>query len=201
MPPEATNVPGTLPYEDRLHHCRSLRGEPSPPHEGRAAGAAAGASSPKIASVHGKRAKLYEKRQRVLNLGRNALALLTEITHRHGKLAGRHVEDLYALLRRTGTTRCGARSSGRSSTAGSLSSAYAAIPSKSVRRHDGERHCVPERRNRADDSAPSSTSRSTARSQNRAMTDLDPILKRLTSLTHDASGGSHSARREGGLDL
>lgn len=104
MPPEATHVAGTLfLFEDRLRivagrfesvHRRRKKGEPPAPHpEHRAA---------KIASVHGKRAKLYEKRQQVLNLGRDALALLTEITHREPKLAGRHVEDLYALLEEHG---------------------------------------------------------------------------------------------------
>lgn len=100
MPPEATHVAGTLfLYEDRLHivagrfeslHRRRKKGEPPAPlPEHRAA---------KVAAVHGKRAKLYEKRQQVLNLGADALALLTEITHREPKLSGRRVEDLYVLL-------------------------------------------------------------------------------------------------------
>lgn len=104
MPPEATHVAGTLfLFEDRLrivagrfealHRRRTKNEPPAPLPEHRAA---------KIASVHGKRAKLYEKRQQVLNLGRDALALLTEITHREPKLAGRHVEDLYALLEEHG---------------------------------------------------------------------------------------------------
>lgn len=104
MPPEATHIAGTLfLYEDRLRivagrfealHRRRNKGDPHAPlPEHRAA---------KIASVHGKRAKLYEKRQQVLNLGRDALALLTEITHREPKLAGRRVEDLYSLLDKHG---------------------------------------------------------------------------------------------------
>jgi hypothetical protein len=104
MPPEATHVAGTLfLYEDRVHivagrfeatHRRRNKGEPPAPlPEHRAA---------KIAAVHGKRAKLYEKRQQVLNLGPGALALLTEITHREPKLASRRVEELYALLERYG---------------------------------------------------------------------------------------------------
>ncbi len=55
----------------------------------------------KIAAVHGERAKLYEKRQQLLNLGPDALALLTELTHREPKLASRRVEELYDLLERT----------------------------------------------------------------------------------------------------
>lgn len=104
MPPEATHVAGTLfLYEDRLHivagrfeslHRRRKKGEPPAPlPEHRAA---------KVAAVHGKRAKLYEKRQQVLNLGADALALLTEITHREPKLSGRRVEDLYLLLEKYG---------------------------------------------------------------------------------------------------
>ena len=104
MPPEATHIAGTLfLYEDRLRiiagrfesiHDRRKKGDPPAPlPEHRAA---------KIAAVHGKRAKLYEKRQQVLNLGPDALALLTEITHRDGKLATRRVEELYLLLERHG---------------------------------------------------------------------------------------------------
>ena len=104
MPPEAALMAGTLfLYESRLRivagrfessHRRRQKGEPPAPlPEHRAA---------KIAAVHGKRAKLYEKRQQVLNLGPDALALLTEITHREPKLAGRRVEELYTLLERHG---------------------------------------------------------------------------------------------------
>jgi hypothetical protein len=104
MPPEATLVAGTLfLYEDRLrilagrfeaHHRRRNKGDPPAPlPEHRAA---------KVAAVHGKRAKLYEKRQQVLNLGPDALALLTEITHREPRLAGRRVESLYELLEEHG---------------------------------------------------------------------------------------------------
>jgi transposase len=104
MPPEATHIAGTLfLYENRLRivagrfeavHDRRKKGEPPAPlPEHRAA---------KIAAVHGKRAKLYEKRQQVLNLGPDALALVTEITHREGKLAGQRFEELYALLERHG---------------------------------------------------------------------------------------------------
>ena len=104
MPPEATHVAGTLfLYEDRLRivagrfevlHRRRKKGEPPAPlPEHRAA---------KVAAVHGKRAKLYEKRQQLLNLGSDSLALLTEITHREPKLSSRHVEDLYALLEKHG---------------------------------------------------------------------------------------------------
>jgi transposase len=104
MPPEATLVTGTLfLYEDRLRivagrfeatHRRRRKDEPPAPlPEHRAA---------KLAAVHGKRAKLYEKRQQVLNLGPDALTLLTEITHREPRLASRRVEALYELLKEYG---------------------------------------------------------------------------------------------------
>jgi transposase len=104
MPPDATHVAGTLfLYEDRLRivagrfestQRRRRKGEPpAPVPEHRAA---------KIAAVHGTRAKLYQKRQAVLDLGSDALALLTEITHRSPRRSKRCVEDLYALLERHG---------------------------------------------------------------------------------------------------
>src|ERR1700691_2647936 len=100
MEPQATHIAGTLfLYEDRLRivagrfeslHRRRKKGDPPAPlPEHRAA---------KIAAVHGKRAKLYEKRQQVLNLGPDALAVLTEITHREPRLSSRRVECLYELL-------------------------------------------------------------------------------------------------------
>lgn len=104
MPPNATHVAGTLfLYEDQLHvvagrfdawHRRRGKNEPPAPlPEHRAA---------KLAAVHGTRAKLYEKRQQILNLGVDALTLLTEITHREPKLAVRRVEELYDLLEARG---------------------------------------------------------------------------------------------------
>jgi transposase len=84
MPPDATHVAGTLfLFQDhlriiagrfRVEHRRRTNGEPKAPlPEHRAA---------KIAAVHGKRAKIYQKREHRLELGPDALALLTEITHR-----------------------------------------------------------------------------------------------------------------------
>ncbi len=104
MPPKAAHVAGTLfLYEREVHivagrfearHRRRAKGDPPAPlPEHRAE---------KIAAVHGARAKLYEKRQQVLNLGRDALAVLTEFTHREPKLATRRVEELYTLLEEHG---------------------------------------------------------------------------------------------------
>jgi transposase len=89
MPPEATHVPGTLfLYEDRLRivagryeavHRRRKKGEPPAP-------------------LPEHRAKHYEKREQILQLGPAALTLLTDITHREPRLASRRVEELYAML-------------------------------------------------------------------------------------------------------
>jgi transposase len=104
MPPKATHVAGTVfVYQDRLRivagrftvdHRRRRQGEPPAPlPEHRAA---------KIAAVHGKRAKLYEKRQQLLNLGPGALELLTHITHREPRKSTERVEQLFALLEQHG---------------------------------------------------------------------------------------------------
>ena len=104
MPAKAAHVPGTaFVYEDRLHivagrfkadHRRRRKEEPPAPlPEHRAE---------KIAAVHGKRAKLYEKRQQLLNLGSAALELLTQITHREPRSASVRVEQLFSLLEEHG---------------------------------------------------------------------------------------------------
>lgn len=145
MPPEATHVAGTLfLYEDRLRiiagrfealHRRRNKGDPPAPlPEHRAA---------KVAAVHGKRAKLYEKRQQVLNLGPDALALLTEITHREPRLASRRVEELYELLDGHGddTMR---EAIGRAVRAATLTVAGVkrALSKMGARRRDGSGHRV-----------------------------------------------------------
>jgi transposase len=140
MDPQATNNAGTLfLYQDRLHvvagrfeswHRRRAPGEhPAPLPEHRAA---------KIAAVHGKRAKLYEKRQQVLNLGPDALALLTEIVHREPKLTGRRVEELYELLEQRGDDAM-REAIGRAVRAGTLSVAGVkrALSTLGARRRDG----------------------------------------------------------------
>jgi hypothetical protein len=75
-------------------HRRRRKGEPPAPlPEHRAA---------KIAAVHGTRAKLYEKRQQVLQLGPSALELLTHITHREPRQSSVRVEQLFELLEQYG---------------------------------------------------------------------------------------------------
>ena len=143
MEPGATHVAGTLfLYEDRLRivagrfealHRRRKKGDPPAPlPEHRAA---------KIAAVHGKRAKLYEKRQQLLNLGADALALLTEITHREPRLASRRVEELYALLEQHGDDMLRDAISGAVRAATMTVAGVKRVLSKtSARRGDGESH-------------------------------------------------------------
>lgn len=100
MPPEATLIAGTLfLYENRVRIVagrfvseQRRRGPdepkaPLPEHRAQ-----------KLAAVHGRRAKLYEMRQQLLDLGEAAMALLTELVHRDPRRAHRDVEALYALL-------------------------------------------------------------------------------------------------------
>jgi hypothetical protein len=107
MPAEATHMAGTVfLYEQQLRivagrfqvsHRRRKKGEPKAPlPEHRAS---------KIAAVHGKRAKLYERRQQLLDLGPAALEVLTEITHREPRLSSRRIEELHAMLDEHGDER------------------------------------------------------------------------------------------------
>lgn len=104
MPPEAANVPGTaFVYEDRIRivagryqaeHRRGEAGDPPatlPEHR-----------ADKLAAVHGARARLYEKRQQLIELGADVATLLTELVHRAPKRANEHVEHLYALYEEHG---------------------------------------------------------------------------------------------------
>lgn len=104
MPPLAANIPGTaFVYEDRIrivagrYEAEHPRGKPGDPP----------ASLPehraeKLAAVHGGRARLYEKRQQLLNLGGDALTLMTALLHRAPHRGNVHVERLYALYEEHG---------------------------------------------------------------------------------------------------
>jgi transposase len=99
MPPAAANIAGTaFVYEDRLvivagrHEAEHRRGNADDPPaslpEHRAA---------KLAAVHRGRARTYEMRQQLLDLGADALTLMTALVHRAPARATEHVERLYAL--------------------------------------------------------------------------------------------------------
>lgn len=98
--PEATHCPATLfIYEDRIRieagrfsstQRRRSKDEPIealPEH--RAA---------RVASVFGKRGKLYEQRQQLIELGPAALAFFTEVVHRRQRDWPALVEHIHALL-------------------------------------------------------------------------------------------------------
>ena len=100
MPPETIHLPATLfVYEDRLRieagryrseQRRRTKHEPmEAPPEHRAA---------KVAAVLGARAKLYEQRQQLVELGPTALAFITEIVHRKRYQWMEIVERLHGLL-------------------------------------------------------------------------------------------------------
>jgi transposase len=61
-----------------------------------------------LAKVSGKRARLYFKRQQLLELGPDAEALLTEIVHRHPRTWTAEVEILFDLLQSFGEERLAA---------------------------------------------------------------------------------------------
>lgn len=104
MPPSASNSAGTmLVFKDRV---RILAGRWEAEHrrrrkeEGRAM--LPEHRIARVAAVRGKRAKAYEKRQQLLELGNAAKSFLTEITHRDPGRALGVVDELYALLERHG---------------------------------------------------------------------------------------------------
>ena len=100
MPPDALGLPCTLwLYRDRVkivagrfvaeHERKFGRDEGSTLPEHRA---------PRVAAVHGKRAKRYAKREHLLGLGEEALAYITEVVHRRPKVWYRDVDELHDLL-------------------------------------------------------------------------------------------------------
>jgi transposase len=101
MPPTTIGIPGTLfLYPERVrivtrdgtaaeHPRRPTVGNTSYRNEDRVA---------KLAAVHGERARLYQKRQEILELGPPAECLLTEWVHHPGMNWKSQVEQLHDLL-------------------------------------------------------------------------------------------------------
>ena len=104
MPPEAIGVPGTLfLYRDRV---RIIAGRFTVEHP-RQWVAGAGSVLPEhraqhVAAVSGERARRYLQRQQLLALGADALAYLTELTHRRTRTWIHDVEQLHQLLQTYG---------------------------------------------------------------------------------------------------
>jgi transposase len=108
MPPNTIGIPGTLfLYPDRVriltkngteveHPRKPAVGNTSYRSEDRVA---------KLAAVHGVRARLYQKRQEILELGPPAEALMTEWVHNRRMIWKSQVETLHDLLIRHGPQR------------------------------------------------------------------------------------------------
>jgi transposase len=104
MPPESMGIPGTLYlYRDRV---RIVAGRYDATHP-RLFGPPAKSTLPehraqRVAAAAGKRAKRYMQREHLLEIGREALEYLTELTHRRPRVWIRDVERLHDLLQRYG---------------------------------------------------------------------------------------------------
>lgn len=100
MPPEAIGIAGTLYlYRDRV---RIVAGRFEVPHE-RKFQPGEGSMLPEhraqhVAAVSGKRAKRYLQREHLIKLGPEALAYLTELTHRRPQVWLRDIDRLHSLL-------------------------------------------------------------------------------------------------------
>ena len=107
VPPEAIGIAGTLYlFVDRVRIVAG-RYEVNLPRVP-AAGTACydeGDRAKALAAVSGDRARLYAKRQQVLELGPVAEAYLTELVHRHPRTWRGDVEALHALLVSAGAVR------------------------------------------------------------------------------------------------
>ncbi|MGE3957740.1 MAG: IS21 family transposase [Vicinamibacterales bacterium] len=104
MPPDAIGLPGTLYlHRDRVRivagrfaaeHVRQWQpggGSILPEHR-----------AERVAAVSGKRARRYLQRQHLIDLGPDALAYLTELTHRRSRAWVHDIEQLHALLQTHG---------------------------------------------------------------------------------------------------
>jgi transposase len=104
MPPDAIGLPGTLYlYRDRV---RIVAGRFSAEHA-RQWEPGAGSMLPehraqRVAAVSGKRARRYQQRQDLIDLGAPALAYLTELIYRRPQTWIHDVEQLHELLQRHG---------------------------------------------------------------------------------------------------
>jgi len=106
MPPESIGFTGTLYlYPERV---RIVAGRHEAVHDRDQSGKdrfLPGHRAAMLATVSGQRAKLYFKRQQLLELGVDAEAFLTEIVHRHPRTWRGEVEILFDLLQSFGEQR------------------------------------------------------------------------------------------------
>ena len=100
MPPRAIGIPGTLflfPEKVRIVTSRYVAEHPRFPAEGKTSYRPEDRAA-FLAAVSGQRAKLYSKRQQLLELGGIAESFLTEVVHRRPRTWSGDVERLYELL-------------------------------------------------------------------------------------------------------
>lgn len=100
MPPETIHAPVTLfVFEDRIR-IETARGgfEHRRRHKNEPIEASAEHRAARVAAVMGKRAKLYEQRQQIAELGAEALAVLTEVVHRKPSTWPGFVDRVHTLL-------------------------------------------------------------------------------------------------------
>lgn len=107
MPPRSIGFPGTLHlFEDRVVIVARAYKESHPrfPENGKTSYLPEQRAE-HLAKISGERGRLYFKRQQVLDLGKDAEALLTEIVHRHPRTWTAEVEILFGLLQQFGESR------------------------------------------------------------------------------------------------
>jgi transposase len=107
MPAGAIGIPGTLfLYEDRVRIVagKHVAEHPRVPAHGTTSYLESHRASA-LAAVSGERARLYVKRQQLLELGADMEGYLTEIVHRHPRTWKGDMEGLHALLLAAGPAR------------------------------------------------------------------------------------------------
>jgi hypothetical protein len=103
MPAEAIGVPGTLYlYSDRVRITAGRHEVSHPRFPARNLSYPQEVRAQHLASVSGKRGRLYFQRQRLLELGPILVSFLTELVHARPRTWKSDVESLYDLLNRLG---------------------------------------------------------------------------------------------------
>lgn len=107
MPAEAAGIPGTLfLYRDRVRIVAGPYTQTHPRCFGRNQEVTNGeVRSARLAAVSGKRAKLYQQRQDIFNLGNSAERFLAEVVFRRPRVWPTHVRKLHDMLQKHGEAR------------------------------------------------------------------------------------------------
>jgi transposase len=107
MPPESIGFPATLYVTEDTVRIEARKYQALHDRHPTASGSSylPGQRAALLATVSGRRGRLYFKRQQILALGSSAEALLTEIVHLHPRTWSAEVEILFDLLERFGEQR------------------------------------------------------------------------------------------------